>query len=41
MVLRSAPRKKVLSFPGNAGSGKAPDTEVPAVNVDLVWDGGK
>lgn len=36
MVLRSGPREKAFSFPGNTGSGKAPDTKVPAVNLGFV-----
>lgn len=33
--------EKALFSLENMGSGKAPDTEVPAVNLGLVWAGGK
>lgn len=40
-VLRSGPRGKVLFSLGNLRFEKVPDTEVPAVNLDLIWAGGK
>ena len=39
--MRAIPREKALSFLRNRGSGKASDTEIPAINSGLVWAGWK